>query len=228
MPTKWILAATLAVALLVAGCGEDDEGEGGSNQSVSESLLFVQGAEAGTLDTREGTLTLTQASPSVTYFSDRPQRTAGQTSLASFGQDWEEIFGGDPPNAAIQHLGGPRRASPAVVELLQPPEHEGGRTVSYRVRLIDPPPGLPKQLRFDELSLFIDSGGAVTSGGAGSSCTITDPRCDTAAQSAPGCNWGDTHNCPQAVQSAPGCDPYVDPRCDARGAASSSARRPSG
>lgn len=186
--------------LVVGACGGDED-EGGEAPSA-ESFLFVQTAGGATLDTRDGSLALSDASPAINYFSDRPERIAGQTSLGAFADGWRSIFGDDPPNAAVQQVAGPNEASPAVVELLEPPAYEGGRTVNYAVRLVDPSGELDDVVRFDEVSLFIDAGDAVASGTVGNSCNpIIDPRCKTAPGST------------VEGHTSAGCNPFTDPRC---------------
>ncbi|MGH2923381.1 MAG: hypothetical protein ACRDKH_05055 [Solirubrobacterales bacterium] len=228
----------IATSLLVAGCGDDDEDSADRGGSESESFLFTQSAREAILDRTEGTLTLIDASPSVGYFSDRPERTAGQISFASFSAEWDRAFGDDPPNAAIQHLGGPRGAPPAVVELLAPPRHEGGRSVTYEIRPVNAPPQAPPRVRFAEVALFIDpclgcvgsadedGGGGDGAGATGLHCTITDPRCATTGESLAGCNWGG--ECAVEPKGAQGCNPITDPRCDGSGAQAvgKSGRRP--
>ena len=66
---------------------------------AAASLLYVQGADGGTLS--ETTLTLTGVSSKTGYFSDRPYREAGQFPTADFIALWDEgeAFAEDPPNA---------------------------------------------------------------------------------------------------------------------------------
>jgi hypothetical protein len=211
----------LAVVALIAlaGCmGGDDSGGSAESESAVQgserlSLLFVQGARGGTLDIKAGTLTLTDASPTVTYFSNRPERLAGQMSLASLVKDWDRLYADDPPNAGIQTLGSGNGARAAVVELLEAPSYDAGGTVTYRVRAIDGPESAPDRVSLREVSLFIDgglaSGDAFGSGAVGNHCNPGDPSHCTFTAGADG----------------DGCTP-IDPRCGAASGAADCKRTP--
>jgi hypothetical protein len=77
---------------LTTACGDSD--------GDMESFLFVQSADGGTLT--DSVLLLSGVSETTVWFSDRPERRAGQTSTASFIESWgdgTDSFTGDPPNA---------------------------------------------------------------------------------------------------------------------------------
>jgi hypothetical protein len=199
------LAAVVVIALV--GCGGDDD-SGGSKKL---SLVFVQGAQSATLDMKAGTLTLADAGPTVTYFSDRPERLAGQMSLASLVKDWDSLFGDDPPNAGIQTLGSRNGARAAVVELLDAPSYDADGTVTYRVRPIDFPESAPDRVSLRDVSLFIDGG--LASGDAFGSGAVGNH-----------CNPGDPVHC-SFTSAGDGCTP-IDPRCGAASGAADCKRTP--
>jgi hypothetical protein len=196
------LAAVFVIALV--GCGGDDDSSG----SKKLSLVFVQGAQSATLDLQAGTLTLADAGPSVTYFSNRPERLAGQMSLAALVKDWDSLYGDDPPNAGIQTLESNDGARAAVVELLEAPSYDAGGTVTYRVRPVDVPESAPDRISLRDVNLFIDGGlagvDAFRSGAVGSYCSPGNPG----------------HCGGHGIQGRAACSP-MDPRC---GGASGAAR----
>jgi hypothetical protein len=202
----------------VAACDDDSdnspEGQPSAQTADQVSLLFIQDAGQGTLDTTAGTLTLTDASPTITYFSNRPERVAGQMSFASLVSDWDRLYGDDPPNAGVQHLGSANGARAAVVELLKAPTYDGDRTVTYRVRPLDTPADAPERISFREVSLFIDAGLAgrdsLDSGAVANHCSPMDPRCGFVAKNDK-CSPMDPRCGFAAPDAAPGCSP-IDPR----------------
>lgn len=97
-------------------------------------------------------LTLEQASPVTVFFSDRPERIAGNMKTAEFIPFWSEgkdSFLSDPPNADISILEGTDLHQ--VVAVLQDPVLSGGE-LSYTVKVLQgdmPATGA-------DVSLFID------------------------------------------------------------------------
>lgn len=97
-------------------------------------------------------LTLTGVSPVTLFFTDRPERIAGNMSTARFVPFWSDgpdSFQSDPPNADVSIIeDGKLRQT--VVELMDPVL--SGEDLSYTVKLIQgemPESGA-------EVSLFID------------------------------------------------------------------------
>jgi hypothetical protein len=171
-----VRALTVAVVgvLLLAGCGSDSDSD--SESAGDEvSLLFVQDAEGGTID--DDVLTMVEVSPNTGWFTDRPNREAGQMATADFVSLWDEgnTFDIDPPNADFTCQADGDTVN-AVVELLSPVAN--GPTLTYDVlRVGDTPAG-----DFDcdrNVHLFIDSadagrlrpmpggGGIIINGGGG-------------------------------------------------------------
>ncbi|MGB5635285.1 MAG: hypothetical protein WBM86_21235 [Waterburya sp.] len=140
------------------------------NPTTEVELLFVQNAEAVVFEGE--TLTLKGVSPSVIFFSDRPQRVAGHVALPGFLEAWDEgkdSFADDPPNAALSIVGS-GEVTNVVVEISNPQLQ--GDELSYEVvQILDgelPANGGTSSLFIDDL--FSDSEkrgaaqGAVTGG----------------------------------------------------------------
>lgn len=96
--------------------------------------LFTQTAGAGTFENTsddEYILTLTNVSPNVVYFSDRPVRDAGEFSIVRFLDELGfEI--GDPPNAAIVMETEDGEEMTVVAELIQPIYDRDTRELIYK------------------------------------------------------------------------------------------------
>ena len=136
------------------------------------NYLFVQQATSGSLirdtDASTYTLTLNNVASQVQYFSDRPQRMAGQSSMTSFVAGWDSHgFGEDPPNAALVLLDAENQEDTMIVELTNPIYDSQAETLQYTVTVIDDYQGdglayhsrradtsLPEQ--FGRVNLFID------------------------------------------------------------------------
>lgn len=135
------------------------------------SYLFIQQASSGSLIRDTGasyTLTLYDVASQVQYFSDRPQRMAGQSSLESFVSGWASRgFSEDPPNAALVLLDAESQEDTLIVELTNPIYNSQAETLQYTVTVIDDyqseglayhsrraDMSLPEQ--FGRVNLFID------------------------------------------------------------------------
>lgn len=136
------------------------------------NYLFVQQASSGSLirnvDAATYTLTLNNVASQVQYFSDRPQRMAGQSSLESFVAGWDRHgFGEDPPNAALVLLDAESQEDTLIVELTNPIYDSQTETLQYTVKVIEDyqsdglayhsrraDVSLPEQ--FGRVNLFID------------------------------------------------------------------------
>ena len=115
-------------------------------------FLFVQTARGMTFDKSSSKLTLTGVSPVTLFFSDRPERIAGNMKTAEFIPFWSEgkdSFKADPPNADISTLEGNTLQQTVVV--LKDPVLEGDNLL-YTVSILQgemPATG-------NEVSVFID------------------------------------------------------------------------
>jgi hypothetical protein len=115
-------------------------------------FLFVQTAKGMTYDKTTGLLTLKAVSPVTVFFTDRPERIAGNMQTAAFIPFWskgKDSFLSDSPNADLSMVEG--RSLRQVVAVLQSPTLKGD-TLSYTIRVLDGK--VPAKAA--EISLFID------------------------------------------------------------------------
>jgi hypothetical protein len=90
--------ATLAAAL-AAG-----RGAAAQDAQAQADFLFVQTASAMAFDANRNRLTLNGVSPVTLFFSDRPERIAGNMATEAFVPFWSQgtdSFLSDPPNADL-------------------------------------------------------------------------------------------------------------------------------
>ncbi|MCY6381215.1 hypothetical protein [Hoeflea prorocentri] len=118
---------------------------------IVPSYLYVQ--QAGALEFKDGTLSLTNLAPSTFYFSDRPVREAGHVPHDVFVEMWsdsgEGSFKSDPPNAAIA-VAGLETEEPLVVELLTATLNGEGMTFTVNVNS----GSIPAEAK--DVALFVD------------------------------------------------------------------------
>ncbi|MBJ7898497.1 MAG: hypothetical protein GC158_00950 [Cyanobacteria bacterium RI_101] len=74
-------------------------------------LMFVQTSEDFKANPKEKTLRLINVNPQTLYFSDRPQRVAGNLTMPAYFDEWTakagpDNFKNDPPNATLSVSGG--------------------------------------------------------------------------------------------------------------------------
>ena len=134
--------------------------------NTTVELLFVQNAKGVVF--KDETLILKGVSPTVIFFSDRPQRLAGHVVLPGFLRAWEEgkdSFADNPPNATLSIIGEAIVTS-AVLEIANPQLR--GDELSYEViQILDgelPSTGGTSSLFID--GLFSDSELRGAGGGA--------------------------------------------------------------
>lgn len=114
--------------------------------------LFVQTAKSMTYDAAGGKLTLEGISPITLFFSDRPERIAGNMQTVVFVPFWahgKNSFLHDAPNADVSILEGDKLRQ--IVVVLQDPTLESDR-LTYTTRVLHgdmPATGA-------DVSLFID------------------------------------------------------------------------
>jgi hypothetical protein len=115
-------------------------------------VLLVQSSRGMTFDRATNKLTLTGVSPVTVFFTDRPERIAGNMRTAAFIPFWSQgadSFKADPPNADISVLEGDQLRQ--IVAVLKDPALESDN-LSYTVRVLQgemPSNG-------DDVSVFID------------------------------------------------------------------------
>jgi hypothetical protein len=115
-------------------------------------FLFVQTAKGMTYDKATGLLTLRAVSPVTVFFTDRPERIAGNMQTAAFLPFWskgKDSFLSDSPNAEISMIEG--KSLRQAVAVLQSPALKGD-TLSYTIRVLDGK--VPAKAA--DVSLFID------------------------------------------------------------------------
>jgi len=115
-------------------------------------FLFVQTAKSMTYDKTTGKLTLKAVSPVTVFFTDRPERIAGNMKTTAFIPFWstgKDSFLSDPPNADISILEGDNLRQ--VVAVLQAPALKGD-TLTYTVKVLQG--DMPAKAA--DVSVFID------------------------------------------------------------------------
>ena len=109
MSTRKVLLA-VAVSWLAATVPLQATRAETTAQPVKQAdFLFVQSAKGMSFDTATQKLTLHDVSPITLFFSDRPERIAGNMKTAAFVPFWStgtDSFLKDPPNADISILEG--------------------------------------------------------------------------------------------------------------------------
>jgi hypothetical protein len=115
-------------------------------------FLFVQTAKGVTFDKAANKMTLDGVSGVTLFFSDRPERVAGNMKTKAFVPFWskgKDSFLHDPPNADISILEGETLRQ--VVVVLQDPKLDGD-ALSYTIK---PVAGeMPE--KGEDVSVFID------------------------------------------------------------------------
>ena len=149
------LAGVFALALLLPASGA--LAQDASPAAEEPSYLFVVSAPSGMTD--GATLTLHDV-PTVTWFTDRPYRQAGQISPAMLDGFWPELvaaFDGVAPNAVLSILGEDAVTNTVIeltgVEAVTPDDTGATADIVLRYTVVDGelPPG-----EIGTASLFID------------------------------------------------------------------------
>jgi hypothetical protein len=139
--------AASSIASLKAGLAQAAE-----EPPKTADFLFVQSSKGMTFEKAANKLTLTGVSPVTVFFTDRPERIAGNMKTTDFLPFWSEgkdSFKSDPPNADVSLLGGGKLRQTIVV--LQDPALEADN-LTYTVKLLQgemPASGA-------DVSMFID------------------------------------------------------------------------
>lgn len=147
MRRRLLAAAALLPAAALASRAHAQQAEGDK-----ADFLFVQTAAGMAFDAHQNRLTLRGVSPVTLFFSDRPERIAGNMKTEDFVPFWSEgkdSFLSDPPNADLSVLEKGKLLEAVVV--LHDPVLEG-ENLRYTVEIID---GHMPEIG-DNASLFID------------------------------------------------------------------------
>jgi hypothetical protein len=140
--------ALAASALAMAGVAARARAE----DPKTVDFLLVQTAKGLTFDAAANTLRLTGVSPITLFFSDRPERVAGNMRTAAFVPFWSrgaDSFKNDPPNADLSFFAGDTMQQAVMV--LRDPALEGD-VLRYTVQPIEG--RLPSSAA--DVSVFID------------------------------------------------------------------------
>jgi hypothetical protein len=123
-----------------------------SSEKIAD-FLFVQSAARLEYQGRTNRITLIGINPSTLFFSDRPDRIAGQMKTSRFVPFWSEgtnSFKSDPPNADISIVEGGKLQQ--VIVVLSDPVLTNN-DLSYTVKVLQGE--LPE--RGNDVSVFIDA-----------------------------------------------------------------------
>jgi hypothetical protein len=115
-------------------------------------FLFVQTAKGMSFDKSTSKLTLEGVSPITLFFSDRPERIAGNMRTTAFVPFWstgKDSFLSDPPNADISILEGDKLRQ--IVAVLQTPVLKN-ETLTYTVKVLQG----EMPAKGSDVSVFID------------------------------------------------------------------------
>ena len=147
---KFMAAALVAPVLPMASAMAQGVKE--NEQAKQADFLFVQTAKSISFDKATSKLTLEEVSSTTLFFSDRPERIAGNMKTTAFVPFWskgKDSFLKDPPNADVSILEGDKLQQ--IVVVLQSPELKGD-TLVYNVKVLQgdmPAKGA-------DVSIFID------------------------------------------------------------------------
>lgn len=130
---RFIAGATgLASALSLPGAASAQDSSG-----ATADFLFVQTADSMAFAADQNRLTLHDVSPTTLFFSDRPDRIAGNMETERFVPFWSEgkdSFLSNPPNADVSILEKGKLLQAVVV--LRDPVLQGG-DLHYTVQIIE-------------------------------------------------------------------------------------------
>ena len=124
-------------------------------QAKQADLLFVQ--NAASMSYANGKLTLKGVSPVTVFFSDRPERIAGNMATSVFVPFWsdgKDSFAKDNPNANLSVLEKDKHNADIVVTLSNPVLK--GEELSYDVKILEgnmPASGGPASLFIDVIGM---------------------------------------------------------------------------
>jgi hypothetical protein len=136
MTTRRTLCLTGPAVAVTLAAARSARAQTEQQRSANADFLFVQTSKDVTFDKSASKLTLNGVSPVTLFFSDRPERVAGNMKTAAFVPFWSEgkdSFLSDPPNADISILEDNKLRQ--VVAVLHDPVLQG-ESLSYTVKLL--------------------------------------------------------------------------------------------
>jgi hypothetical protein len=113
---RFVPYALVAAAFIAGSAGAQTSGAT-ADKAPQAQLMFIHSAEDLKVDAATSTFRLGKVNPQTVYFSDRPQRIAGNLKLADYLKTWKEgrdNFNADPPNATLS-VYEPGQAEPTLV-----------------------------------------------------------------------------------------------------------------
>ena len=146
---RTFIAAALAAPAMPVGSALAQDVKEPAKQA---DFLFVQTAKGMSFDKSTNQLTLDGISSTTLFFTDRPERIAGNMKTTAFIPFWstgKDSFLSDPPNADISILEGDNLRQ--VVAVLQAPALKGD-TLTYTVKVLQG--DMPAKAA--DVSVFID------------------------------------------------------------------------
>src|SRR5262245_38243238 len=191
-----VILALVAVGLVLHGRVQAQPASRAAQPSTKVELLFVQNATSGSFDGT--TLTLRGVGPTL-FFSDRPERIAGQVGTSDFVGHWTkgaDNFAASPPNATLSVFGAKEIGSSVVV--LTNPKLDRN-TLSYTVKVLEGKP----PASFNEASLFIDILGRWRMAARGLVVGEAIGRSEAAAPRAPAPAYAPAPAAPAPLPAAP-------------------------
>ena len=136
---KLAVHAVVAVAIgVLAGCAGSQAPAAPAGGSQAQ-LMFIQTSEDLRVDAAKSTLRLVKVNPQTLYFSDRPQRIAGNLKMADYLKTWKDgrdNFGADPPNATLSVYEPGRAEQTLVVVTIMKPVVDGADLL-YTYQIVD-------------------------------------------------------------------------------------------
>lgn len=151
MMQKFSRRGFLASGALAAAGSLTNRAMAQANDKIAD-FLFVQSASGFKYEGGKNRITLVGVNSMTLFFTDRPDRVAGQMKTSRFVPFWSEgtnSFKSDPPNADISIVEGGKLRQ--VIAILEDPVLSG-RNLSYKVKVLQG--DLPT--RGTDVSVFID------------------------------------------------------------------------
>lgn len=131
--TKLILGLILFTFLYPFAFAIQNKEINSNKEKISFSFVLPATSAKMTEGKNGKILTLTVPDKKIIYFSDRPERIAGNMSLEQFVQQWnkgKDSFKKDPPNAILVHAGSEKGIS---LELTRIQLSKSGDTVTFQI-----------------------------------------------------------------------------------------------
>jgi len=127
------------ISLIRQAYAKAEQADTGRQHTLDEckapTFLFVISAKKGTF--KNNRIVLHDISHQVVYFSDRPQRIAGNMGMPEFLEMWnsgDDSFKKDPPNAALSIV--TRNGADNPVIEISDPAVEDGHSLSFKVEVL--------------------------------------------------------------------------------------------